>query len=184
MNRAVGAADATSREPSVRTDMSGCSRLAALALMALGGCKESIPDSFESFVPDKGRDDISMATETDGKSYGADKMLIVTYGTKLSDAEINDAYAETITGQGFAKVLECKDAEGHVSAADYLKAPREHVQVFFRLRSRDETGPMLHVFHTSKVAQLQTGGETCKFTDAAADLCKHLDGRVCSLTDD
>ena len=161
------------------SDRSRAKALAVVALIALGGCKESIPKGFEALVPDKGRGDVSLATETDGASYGAQKMLIITYGTELSDAELNEAYAETVTGQGYQKVSECK-TDGDVTSTDFLKPSGEHVQVFFRLRSKGETGPMLHVFKSSKLAELR-GGKTCTFTDAAKELCVSLEGDLCRL---
>lgn len=161
------------------SDRSRARVLAVVALMALAGCKESIPKGFEALVPDKGRGDISLATETDGAGYGAEKMLIVTYGTELSDAQLAEAYAETVTGQGYQKLSECR-TDGDVTSTDFLKPSGEHVQVFFRLRSKGETGPMLHVFKSSKLAELR-GGKGCTFTDAAEELCVSLEGDLCRL---
>lgn len=153
--------------------------LAVVALMALAGCKESIPKSFEALVPEKGRGDIGLATEADGSGYGADKMLIVTYQTELTDAQLAEAYAETITGQGYQKLSECT-VDGEVTSMDFLEPSGEHVQVFFRLQGNGETGPMLHVFKSSNLAEIG-GGKGCTFTDAAKDLCVSLEDGRCRL---
>jgi len=165
--------------------MSGRSRarvLSIAALMGLGACKESIPEGFEELVPTKNRGDVNLATATHGGDYGAEKMLIITYGTELSDAELNEEYAETIRGQGYTKVSECK-VDGAITSTDYLKPSREHVQVFFRLPSRGETGPMLHVFKSSKIVHLRAG-KSCVFTEAASEMCASVEGDTCRLEED
>lgn len=149
------------------------------ALVLAGGCKVSIPDAFGDYVPAEHRDKVELATETDGSGYGADTMLIITYAKGVSDEELDAAYAKTIEGAGFTELASCK-ADGQPVSRDFIKAPAEHVQVFFRLAGSDEAGPMLHVFHSDKMLSLG-GGEGCTFTDAAKVLCATLEPDRCVL---
>ena len=154
--------------------------LSTLALAtALIGCKTPIPETFDPFVPAEFRDKVSMAVETGGGDYGADKMLLLTYDAGPSDAEIDAAYMKHLEAAGFTTLTECK-IEGEIISRDFIKSPAEHVQVFFRLPGSAEAGPMLHVFHTAKLRELG-GAENCSFTEAAKTLCKTLEADRCVL---
>ncbi len=143
------------------------------------GCKTRIPAGFADYVPEEHRDAVEMATETDGSGFGADEMLIIAYKQGTAESDLDKAYTKTITGAGFTEVASCS-AEGAVVSRDFIKAPAEHVQVFFRLPGDGETGPMINVFHSDKLLQLG-GGEGCSFTDAAKELCATLETDRCVL---
>lgn len=164
--------------------MNRCVRTSLIAALILTaglatGCKTPIPDAFVDYVPTDHRDKVELATVADGNDYGADEMLIITYAKGVSDEDLDAAYAKTIEGAGFTELAACV-VDGQPVSRDFIKAPAEHVQVFFRLPGSDEAGAMMHVFHSDKLVELG-GGEHCTFTDAAKELCASLEPDRCVL---
>lgn len=152
-----------------------CLSAAALTL----GCKTKIPEDFQRFVPEEHSDAVQMAVQSDDNDYGADEMLLITYEPVVPDAKLMDIYAKHIEAAGFTRLTTC-EIDGEPVSADFVKAPAEHVQVYVRLPSKGDNGPMLHLFHSAKLHQLG-GAENCEFTDAAQELCATLEDTRCVL---
>ena len=104
-------------------------------------------------------------------------MLLLGYeeGTDLPAKHAE--FAKTLEGQGYTLLGQCKTDSGQVGSQDFLKAPAEYVQVFTR------TDTMLNVLFTKSLKVLEMSSDKCSFTDAAATLCKTLDGSRCSFED-